>query len=281
MRIKLPPALWKALYPACSGTRQSPIEIGLVSVVLDLTLESLDLSAYEAHPVGNNWTLVDNGHSVQFSAQFNAPPQIQNGSLGTKYVLTQFHFHWGATDDRGSEHVINGTRYPLELHLVHRKFNETDAQSTADSTGLAVVAVLFEIATGTETANPHLEPLISAVSQATIPNAPVTVTLPDMKLADILPQSPSYYRYLDSLTTPPCAEAVVWTVMKRRVKITETQMQIFRSLRVPPEPTPASDRSLHVEAGPPEVLVDNFRPTQFSVGRVVRYHPEVYLVFVD
>jgi len=33
-----------------------------------------------------------------------------DGFRGTKYQLSQLHFHWGSKDDRGSEHTINETR---------------------------------------------------------------------------------------------------------------------------------------------------------------------------
>ena len=41
---------------------------------------------------------------------------ITGGSLGDNvYNLLQFHFHWGANDKVGSEHTVDGERFPLEV----------------------------------------------------------------------------------------------------------------------------------------------------------------------
>lgn len=40
-----------------------------------------------------------------------------------------------------------------------------------------------------------------------------------------------YYRYDGSLTTPPCYESVVWTVLQIPLKISAEQLHAFRSLR--------------------------------------------------
>ncbi|XP_012912396.1 carbonic anhydrase 5A, mitochondrial isoform X3 [Mustela putorius furo] len=39
---------------------------------------------------------------------------ICGGPLENHYRLKQFHFHWGATDERGSEHTVDGRVYPAE-----------------------------------------------------------------------------------------------------------------------------------------------------------------------
>ena len=41
---------------------------------------------------------------------------ISGGGLPAgKYKLHQFHFHVGSTNGQGSEHNLNGTRYPMEV----------------------------------------------------------------------------------------------------------------------------------------------------------------------
>ena len=52
-----------------------------------------------------------------------------------------------------------------------------------------------------------------------------------MSLLDLLPEEKQYYRYIGSLTTPPCAESVVWTVLKSPLNVTQQQLDRFRSLR--------------------------------------------------
>jgi len=40
---------------------------------------------------------------------------VSGGDLSGTYSLVQFHFHWGKTNDKGSEHLIDGKSYPLEV----------------------------------------------------------------------------------------------------------------------------------------------------------------------
>lgn len=37
------------------------------------------------------------------------------GPITGTYRLKQFHFHWGASDDRGSEHTVNNVKFPSEV----------------------------------------------------------------------------------------------------------------------------------------------------------------------
>uniref|UniRef100_A0A914C838 carbonic anhydrase n=1 Tax=Acrobeloides nanus TaxID=290746 RepID=A0A914C838_9BILA len=48
--------------------------------------------------------VVNNGHSVTFSGfdKCSSQPYIQEGGLGSKYDLAQFHFHWGLSNKVGT-----------------------------------------------------------------------------------------------------------------------------------------------------------------------------------
>ena len=41
---------------------------------------------------------------------------IKGGGLKGPYRASQFHFHWGSRSDRGSEHIIDTKRYPMEVN---------------------------------------------------------------------------------------------------------------------------------------------------------------------
>ena len=68
--------------------------------------------------------MLDNGHTVQV----NFVPGNAIEVLGRRYELTQFHFH------RPSEEKVNGQRFDMVAHLVHK----------SDDGQLAVIAVLLE-----------------------------------------------------------------------------------------------------------------------------------------
>ena len=86
------------------------------------------------------------------------------------------------------------------------------------------------------------------------------VRLPNFFLKDFIPTVPQYYRYLGSLTTPPCSETVVWTVMKKALNVTEAQLNRFRQLH-----------DEHSNSNISGTISDNFRDTQSLDGRTVRY----------
>ena len=56
---------------------------------------------------------------------------------------------------------------------------------------------------------------------------------------DLLPQDQTYYRYMGSLTTPPCSEGVHWHVMAEPVEASADQIRRFLELF---GPTPARCR---------------------------------------
>ena len=98
-----------------------------------------------------NEYIVNNGHSVvnidlrtgDLRLVFNLVQELElsqeegvgvlsGGPLSGEYRPIQLHFHWG------SEHQLEGRRYPLEMHIVHKKEMER-----RDS--YAVTAFLFDL----------------------------------------------------------------------------------------------------------------------------------------
>ncbi|XP_055330215.1 carbonic anhydrase 2-like [Paramacrobiotus metropolitanus] len=260
------PETWAKAYPGCDGRRQSPIPINTRLAVRDPALEPVAFVRYGTPSRNDSWTAVNLGHVAQFTGHYATAPEIRGGSLGDDYVFLQFHFHWGSVNTRGSEHVIDGQRYPLELHIVHRKSIFYDNEAPGDSTGFAALAIMFELADSPVDENDprfvRISTLFTALLELTHPGQAKDVTLKDFRLQDFIPTSPVYYRYLGSLTTPPCAEAVMWTVFKEPLKVTQDQLNMFRTLKKHPHGDAANN-----------VLVDNFRPVQQSHGREVKIYP--------
>lgn len=194
------------------GQRQSPIDIkdGI----------KVDLEPIKFTYQPSTFRIVDNGHTVQV--------QVGESSIsltGKTYELVQFHFH------RPSEEKINGQRFDMVAHLVHK----------ADDGQLAVVAVLLE--RGTE--NAFIQTLWNNMPlEKNMPVAPPTTTI---DLNTLLPASRNYYTYMGSLTTPPCSEGVLWLVMKQPVQVSQDQINIFSRL-----------------------YKNNARPIQPSGGRLIK-----------
>lgn len=196
------PGRWGSLdqsYRSCAlGKAQSPIAIS------DAMAIKADLPPINFHYQSSGLRIVDNGHTIQVN--------YEPGSFITigprQYELVQFHFH------RPSEEELNGRRYDMVAHLVHR-----DAEGR-----LAVVAVLLTAG--------RANALIRLLWQH-LPKAKETETVTSavrIDLADLLPPNLAYYTYTGSLTTPPCSEGVAWFVLRDPVSLSADQIARFAEL---------------------------------------------------
>ena len=61
--------------------------------------------------------------------------------------LITFHYHWGERAGFGSEHLINGKQYDLEIHFVFKKVNNTNP-ITGDA--ISILGIFREIDTSAE-----------------------------------------------------------------------------------------------------------------------------------
>ena len=191
------PSHWSQLnekFSMCSkGNMQSPINI------IASEDKNLDALGFDYNTKSSN--VINNGHTVQVNIQAGSTVSIDN----MKYELKQFHFH------TPSENNINGKEYPLEAHFVH---------ATKEGK-LAVVAVMFEY--GEE--NPIINKIWSKFPLEL--NHKESLQLSQDDINAILPNDKEYYKFIGSLTTPPCSENVKWNVFKKSVTISKEQVEKF------------------------------------------------------
>jgi len=214
---------------------------------VDQNLASLTFNGYDQIGV----VKISNTHHSVFAKGFDEwvdRPYIEGGGLVGKYKLIAFHLHWGQDDTLGSEHQVNFVPFPLEVHFVHLKEGLTLEAALNSGDGLAVVGVLFK----RDNNNPAPLLQLDTAYNKTIPFD--ATRTPDIFLSDMLPADrTSFYRYEGSLTTPGCNEAVIWTVMKDKLTVTENQMKVLRK---------------H-ESEPGHEVTNNFRNLQKLNGRTV------------
>lgn len=218
-----------------TGRRQSPI---------DLNMKAAVKGAYPLFVFDNydqpmrNASLVNNGHTIQVSAG-EVSASVYGGGLSNKYILEQFHFHWS------SEHTIADQRYALEVHLVHRNSKyATLTDAAAQKAGVAVLAVLFHVSEQPNEAIKTILDETASVKDKVNDHVRLTESL---TLENLLPKSRTeYFRYEGSLTTPLCAESVVWTIFPESLPVSLAQLEEFKTIR----------------NGEHEELVLNYRPVQ-------------------
>lgn len=56
-------------------------------------------------------------------------PSISGSNFKEKYNLIQFHFHWGFNPYQGSEHKLDGNKYPLEVKLKFHKWKKIGSKN--------------------------------------------------------------------------------------------------------------------------------------------------------
>ncbi|KAM3869163.1 carbonic anhydrase IV c [Diretmus argenteus] len=242
------PSRWAVQFPSCGGLRQSPINIVTSKVHANSALPPLN---FIGHNNKINITVENLGHSAHFTLPQSV--RLTGGALPGHYRAIQFHLHWGANGRPGSEHTIDGERFPMELHIVHIKEPYGSlGEAEHDMAGIALLSFLFEETTDDQ---PHLDPLIAALGRVQH-NGSATL-IPDFRLSDIIPSSKdlhSYYRYVGSMTTPGCEQAVAWTVFHKTLPISNQQL------------VDISQKCLFWTG---QSMTDIFRPVQPLDGRVV------------
>lgn len=231
-----------------TGRRQSPIDLTYKAAVKG------DFSPFLFNNYMNpirNAQLTNTGHSVQVD---NDDPTVSlyGGGLPGKFVLDQMHFHWG------SEHTIEGVRYGLELHMVHHDSKyKTLTEAAAVKNAVAVIGVLFHVSTQDNT---HLDVILETANDIRDQSGKSAALKGKISPHNLMPKNrTSYFRYEGSLTTPTCAESVVWTVFTESLPVSLDQVELFKTIH---------DPSGHE-------LVINFRSVQPLNARALVYTREM------
>lgn len=233
----LGPDNWYINYPKCGTLAQSPIDINPKLVT---KLDSKDVLTLKNYDVLSSCSL--NISENRFTISVPKGSTLSEPSIQMEYILIFAELHWGTDDDFGSEHTVGGRSFPLEVHFVH-KLSTCCSSTKSNSIPLtSVLSVLFEL---NSFDNEHLNPLIRAIV-----NNKTNLLL---NFFNWLPRNTDkYYRYMGSMTSPPCDGRVLWTVFREKQLISSHQLNVLRRL---------------YDSRP--YLRDNFRPTQYLNARKV------------
>ncbi|WJX11511.1 carbonic anhydrase [Trifolium repens] len=204
------PDKWGSLspnYATCSnGKIQSPVNIAYTDIVLNNELKSLDRNY-----VPTNATLVNN----QFNIGVHFEGKVGDINInGKNYSLRQLHWHVPA------EHWAHGRRHEAELHLVHL---------TEDLSNIAVIAALYNLG--------DPDPIISKIedklnglyfkNREGIKDAKIALGTFDVE--ELNKKIHRYYRYVGSLTTPPCTEGVIWNIIGKVRTLSKEQLKLLKA----------------------------------------------------
>ncbi|KAL1199917.1 Alpha carbonic anhydrase 1 [Cardamine amara subsp. amara] len=203
------PNQWAHLNPhftkCAAGKLQSPIDIQRRQIFYNQRLESLHRDYHTT-----NATLVNHVCNVAMIFSEEAGDvMIENKN----YTLVQMHWH------TPSEHHLHGVRYAAELHMVHQ----------AKDGSFAVVASLFKIGTEEPFLAQMKDKLVKLKEERSKGNQTAQVEVGKIDTRHIERKTRKYFRYIGSLTTPPCSENVSWTILGKARSMSMEQVELLRS----------------------------------------------------
>ncbi|XP_031286739.1 alpha carbonic anhydrase 4-like [Pistacia vera] len=203
-----------------NGKMQSPIDLVGKSLLVSATLGKLKRDYNPASAV------LQKGHFISVKWKGDAG---QININGTYYKLVQCHWH------TPSEHTFNGSRYELELHMVH----------VSSDNKKAVIGIVYEYG--------HPDPFLSRLFPYIKSLGEKEKEIRNVNPGDVKFGSRKYYRYIGSLSTPPCTEGVIWTIVNKVRTVSREQVRALKE---------------KVEDG----FVENARPTQQLKGRAIWFY---------
>ncbi|CAI9776465.1 unnamed protein product [Fraxinus pennsylvanica] len=197
------PAHWGEIKPEWSmcnsGSVQSPIDLlnERVEVVSHLGRLHRDYKP-------SNATVINRGHDLMLRWEAGAGSVQINGTV---YQLKQCHWH------SPSEHTLNGKRFDMEVHLVHESMDNRTA----------VLGIMYKIGRPDSFLSMMKQDLKAIVDTHNVERA---VGIIDPKLIKL--GSRKYYRYIGSLTVPPCTQDISWTIVRKVRTVSREQVKLIR-----------------------------------------------------
>uniref|UniRef100_A0A8C3QFU4 Receptor-type tyrosine-protein phosphatase gamma n=1 Tax=Cyanoderma ruficeps TaxID=181631 RepID=A0A8C3QFU4_9PASS len=250
------PEHWVASSEKCGGSHQSPIDITDHLAHVGEEYQELQLDGFDNESSNKTW-MKNTGKTVAILLKDDY--FVSGAGLPGRFKAEKVEFHWGQSNgSAGSEHSINGKRFPVEMQIYFYNPDDFDSFGTAvlENRVVGAMAVFFQVS---QRDNSALDPIIHGLKG--VVHHEKETFLDPFVLRELLPTSlGSYYRYTGSLTTPPCSEIVEWIVFRKPVPISYHQLEAFYSIFT-------TEQQDHVKSV--EYLRNNFRPQQSLNNRKV------------
>jgi len=257
---------WSQLYPKDCGRKsgqQSPVNLvpaeakqpeeGVVE-----EKDSLEVKGFNRPLAGS---LTDNGEVLMLMIDRPHDYTMKNGHLeeAQMYSLGRIDFHFPATgSENGSEHSLNGVKFPLEMQMLFFNKRESDiATALTKYNKIAVISLMFEIAE--EPSDNEGFPQLMGFLHKWKRNQKVEIP-PLFDPAEVFGPTMRYVHYMGSMTKPPCKLGVNWAIFTNKLKITEKQLKLFQEVEGAKNTTLGSARLQHDVLEDTEVTLVDMTP---------------------
>ena len=207
------PSEWPKRFPSANGSCQSPIDINPLDTIPEFYPPFIFSSKYNSDHL---FTITKSGQLITATLNESIENDLwfTGSGLNGVFHFVNFHLHWGRNNRHGSDHEINGYRFPAEAHFVHT--NRKNGQT-------AVLAFFLVVS---EDESNEWEKYADAASRLTKHQTPINCKFNLNQLMHV--DNREFFRYVGSLTSPPCIEGIIWTIFTRELSIREETLDLLR-----------------------------------------------------
>jgi len=209
------------------------------------TIQFTKNAGWSDSSTSKNWLKHKTLNSDSAGANVTGTPLVAD----SKFLLWQFHFHWGKDDTQGSEHTVNGREFPMEVHFVHvnAKYaadleNGVNSDALTNADGLLVVGFFFEVSDSFSDYKLAREFSPTRNAARYIYNQEVKESKCNDKVKSThkfrnhkkwfqhSQVTDKHWHYQGGLTTPTCNEVVTWVVAQEYLKVTPRDLTHLRKM---------------------------------------------------
>ncbi|ESO07159.1 hypothetical protein HELRODRAFT_76315, partial [Helobdella robusta] len=236
------------------GKRQSPINIDPRELLYDPNLDKVKVDNHTM-----NGFLMNTGQHLKFQVATNVSPpmnwvNISGGPLAYKYMITDVYFHFGSTNNQGSDHAVDNITFPLEIQIMgyNTDLYGNVSHALESTNGIAIISLLGQI---DKRSNTELDTLLKKVEL--IKEQGECINVENISIHGLLPNTENYVTYEGSIPFPGCQETVTWMIFNKPVYVNEESLKILREM--------IREDSINRTS-----VANNFRPLQMTHSRPVR-----------
>ncbi|KAG9129319.1 hypothetical protein Leryth_027255 [Lithospermum erythrorhizon] len=184
--------------PTTKGEAPNP-KVPLKAFYISISEKEVSFAYTDDTKGPNKWGTLKPEWKTCGNGKSQSPIDLVNGKVQVQESLGPLKITHKAAPAKISNRGGMGRRcrnYALEGHIVHKSADE----------GIAVIGILYNVGN----ADPFLSKVLKNIKTVTEEGTDLGSINPN----DITFDRNAYYRYTGSLTTPPCTEGVIWTVIK-------------------------------------------------------------------